>query len=83
MLWEMIVSNTACMKIECIRLKHAKLLKYTGNVACLSSINTTCIHVTLLPTIFQNILLDLIYSIYNNNSIISHVSAFLIFGKIS
>ncbi|KAF7642905.1 hypothetical protein LDENG_00248460 [Lucifuga dentata] len=38
MLWEMIVSNVTCMKIEYIRLKHAKWLiwSFNGNSAHLA-----------------------------------------------
>ncbi|KAF7642198.1 hypothetical protein LDENG_00262760 [Lucifuga dentata] len=31
MLWEMIVSNVTCMKIEYIRLKHAKWVVWSFN----------------------------------------------------
>ncbi|KAF7665031.1 hypothetical protein LDENG_00157440 [Lucifuga dentata] len=31
MLWEMIVSKVMCLKIECIRIKHAKWLVWSFN----------------------------------------------------
>ncbi|KAF7647806.1 hypothetical protein LDENG_00166260 [Lucifuga dentata] len=36
MLWEMIVSNVMCMKIEYIRLKHAKWVVWSFNRVSLS-----------------------------------------------
>ncbi|KAF7644886.1 hypothetical protein LDENG_00214050 [Lucifuga dentata] len=38
-LWKMIVSNVTCMKIEYIRLKHAKWTIWSFNVPCRTRTN--------------------------------------------